>query len=67
VLLKIDFPRQTPQAASERERNEALAQKYRVTGFPTIVVLRPNGTEKGRLGYRPGGPGPWLSALNSMP
>lgn len=66
VLLKLDFPRRKKLPDAEQKQNEELAKKYSVTGFPTIVVLHPNGSTKGRLGYQPGGPGPWLAALKKL-
>jgi len=66
VLLKVDFPRHEYRSAAVQKQNEALMQKYGIAGYPTIVVLRPNGTERGRLGYQPGGAGPWLSALKRL-
>lgn len=66
VLVKLDFPRHKELAASEVLQNEALARKYAVEGFPTILVLQPDGTEKGRLGYLPGGPWPWLGELKKL-
>jgi protein disulfide-isomerase len=67
VLLKIDFPQKRKQPPAEQQQNERLAHQYGVTGFPTIVVLKSTGEEKGRLGYRPGGPAVWLSLLKSLP
>jgi thiol:disulfide interchange protein len=66
VLLKLDFPRSKKLDASEVKQNESLARKYGINGYPTIVVLKPDGTEKGRLGYRPGGPELWLNALDEL-
>lgn len=66
VLLKLDFPKRREQSAAERKQNEELAAQYGIRGFPTIVVLRPDGTEKGRLGYSPGGPKVWLGELESL-
>src|ERR1044071_10389718 len=38
VLVEVDFPRHKAQAPALRAANEALSAKYRVEGFPTIVV-----------------------------
>jgi thiol:disulfide interchange protein len=66
VLLKLDFPRGKKLSATETQQNERLAQQYGIRGFPTIVVLRPDGGEMGRLGYQPGGPKPWLESLRAL-
>ena len=46
VMVVVDFPRQTPQPSGLRERNEALGQAYGVEGFPTFVVIEPDGTNQ---------------------
>lgn len=51
VLLWVDFPRNkalVPEALVPK--NKALAEKYGVQGFPTYVILSPEGQELGRLG-----------------
>ena len=44
------------QGKKERERNMVLKDKYSVSGFPTVLVMSPQGEEVGRTGYQPGGP-----------
>ena len=56
VCVIIDFPKRKPQGKKERERNMALKDKYGVSGFPTVLVMSPQGEEVGRTGYQPGGP-----------
>ena len=57
VLLEIDFPQGKPQSAELKKQNEALSKKYGVNGFPTLVLLNPNGKEIARNeGYLAGGP-----------
>lgn len=66
ILLKVDFPRSLKQTDSEKQQNQALGAKYRIEGYPTLVLVRADGTERGRLGYQPGGPDPWLAALDKL-
>lgn len=66
VLLEIDFPRRKELPKEQKARNKELASMYRVRGFPTIVVLSPEGKQVGALGYQPGGPRPFLAELNRM-
>jgi thiol-disulfide isomerase/thioredoxin len=66
VLLKVDFPNQTTLAPDLANGNQALAEKYKVDGFPTIVLLSATGTELGRLGYKEGGPKPWIAAADKI-
>lgn len=55
VLLRLDFPSNNNQAASVRANNEALASRFGIEGFPTILLLNGEGDETARLGYVPGG------------
>ena len=66
VLLKIDFPRRKALPATETAQNEKLASKFNVEGFPTIIVLKPDGTKAGELSYLPGGPKAFISALEKV-
>ncbi|WPJ97587.1 thioredoxin family protein [Coraliomargarita algicola] len=55
VLVELDFPRSKPQSAELKAQNEALAKKYGIRGFPTILVLSPEGKLIEKTGYRRGG------------
>jgi protein disulfide-isomerase len=67
VLVELDFPRGKPQTSEDKARNEALAQKFRVRGFPTVVVLNSEGKQVGQLGYMPGGAAAFIDALKKIP
>ena len=66
VLVKLDFPRRIAQSDFTKRRNRELAQKYSIGGYPAIVVLNDSGEEVGRLGYQPGGPGPFIKKLRKI-
>lgn len=66
VLLEIDFPRGKEQTAAVKQENRALAEKYAIEGFPTILVLDASGAELGRLGYQEGGPKAWIAAAEAI-
>jgi len=66
-LLELDFPRNKPQSAEDKARNQALARKFGIEGFPTIVVLNSEGKQVGQLGYMPGGPAAFIDALKKIP
>src|SRR5206468_351595 len=38
VLVDLDFPRRKTQPADIKSANEALSEKYKIEGFPTIIV-----------------------------
>jgi len=67
VLVTLDFPRGRKLDKAIVEQNKALARKFAVPGFPTIVILNPCGEEVGRhIGYRPGGVQSYLEFLESV-
>lgn len=45
AFVKLDFPRRSAQSEEIKTRNEALAQKFGITGFPTMVLLSSSGKE----------------------
>ena len=49
VLVKLDFPRGKEQSADLKAANEALAKKYQVEGFPTLILLDSAGQEVARI------------------
>jgi thioredoxin-related protein len=56
VLALVDFPRHNRLSKNDKERNEALAKKHGVRGFPTVLIMSPEGEVIGKTGYKPGGP-----------
>jgi len=67
VLVEVDFPNQKKQSAALKKANEALQEKYKASGFPTIVALNGDGKEVWRqVGYMPGGPKAWIAKLDSI-
>ena len=66
VLLMIDFPRKKSLPDAEKAQNEKLSNQFKIEGFPTIVVLNPDGSKAGELGYTPGGPAAFLAELQKQ-
>ena len=68
ILLKVDFPRKTRQSARLKLQNKRLAEQYadQIKGYPTILVLDPEGNVVARTGYVKGGPAAWLDELESQ-
>ncbi|MBW8782150.1 MAG: thioredoxin family protein [Verrucomicrobia bacterium] len=66
ILVKLDFPRTLPQSDAEKAQNEQLSRKFKIEGYPTVVVLNGKGKEVARLGYQEGGPGPFIEALKKL-
>lgn len=66
VLLELDFPRNTELPAELKEQNDKLAAEFKITGYPTIVLLDAAGVEIGRLGYAAGGPAAWTKKAEEV-
>jgi thioredoxin-related protein len=66
VLLEIDFPRKKALSAAAKKANGALADKYKVTGYPTLHVLDGDGKSLGQLGYVPGGANAFVAKLKAI-
>jgi len=66
VLVKLDFPRSKPQSEAVKAQNEALLEEYGVRGFPTIVLLSPEGELVDKTGYRSGGPEAYVTHLKDL-
>ncbi len=73
VLVELDFPRKTPQAAETQKQNMELQQALGVRGYPTVWFV--NATKKdgkinleqiGSTGYVAGGPSAWLTGANQI-
>jgi len=67
VLLEIDFPRRKAQTEQQRINNSILQNKYRVEGYPTLVVASDSGRPMHMLGYVPGGPVPFIAEVKKTP
>ena len=64
ILLMIDTPRdQSLLSETAKKQNPELVEKYRVEGFPTVLLLDAQGEELFRTGYEKGGPLKYLKML----
>ena len=66
VLVLVDFPNQKSQSSKLKKQNEALKTKFKITGFPTILILDPDGQFAGRTGYQPDGPEAYVESLKKI-
>jgi thioredoxin-related protein len=55
VLFIADFPRKSELPKEIKKQNEDLADKYKIPGFPTVVLMDATGKDLGQLGYQEGG------------
>src|SRR5271170_3695118 len=55
ILVTVDFPNQKQLPDDVKSQNDALGKQFKVDGYPTLIVLDPDGKELGReTGYDPG-------------
>jgi thioredoxin-related protein len=73
IPIELDFPRRTKLDPALQKQNNELAQKFNVTGFPTVWFVRPvkNGNTYnlepvGKTGYVAGGPSAWIAGSNQI-
>ena len=66
VLLEVDFPRKKKLPAETKKQNEGLAKKYKIEGFPTILLTDAKGKKFAKTGYREGGPKPYVKHLKEL-
>jgi thioredoxin-related protein len=52
VLVEVDFPQKKTQTEELKKSNEQLSQKFEVQGFPTVILLDPDGKQLSKsVGY----------------
>ena len=68
ILVSLDYPRNAEAKAlvPNPERNRELAATYKIEGYPTILLMNPDGDVFGRTGYQPGGPEAYLAHMDQL-
>jgi len=66
VLVELDYPQKKKQSAEEKAKNKALAEKFAIEGFPTIMLLDSDGQPFAQTGYQEGGPAKYLAHLAEL-
>lgn len=66
VCVLVDFPRKKKQTRELEQQNWNLATKYGIQGYPTIIILSPDGEPVGKTGYLQGGPVKYAQHLNDI-
>lgn len=71
VLVELDYPRAKPLSEAVRKQNERLLHQYKVeeSGYPTVILLNPDGRPVGQLegysGERPADIIAWVEKLRA--
>ena len=66
VLVELDYPQKKKQSPEEKAKNQALAKKFSIEGFPTIMLLNSDGEPFAQTGYQAGGPEKYLAHLADL-
>ena len=62
----VDSPRKKKLSDKLNKQNGELKNKYGVHGYPTVIILSPNGELVGKTGYQEGGPKEYVKHLEKM-
>jgi thioredoxin-related protein len=66
VLVQLDYPQSKPQSDDLKAANAALAKKFNIEGYPTLIALKPDGTVVWtQVGYLEGGPQALIDQLDA--
>ena len=66
ILVELDFPKNKLQSAELVAQNARLQERFRIQGYPTVVILNSAGKPVGDLGYQEGGPGPFIGKIDKL-
>jgi len=66
VEVELDFPNKKKLPIETIQQNNELSDTYDIRGYPTILILSPEGEEVARTGYRPGGAEAYVDHLQSI-
>jgi thioredoxin-related protein len=66
VFVELDFPMKKKIEESLKKQNGELAKKYKIQGYPTILMLDADGKVIAKTGYRPGGPEKYVEHLGEL-
>ena len=63
VLLLVDWPQRTPDSKKVQAKSKPILEKFAVRGFPTVIILDPEGKSIAKTGYQAGGPKPYVEYI----
>ena len=67
VLVELDFPKdKSKQSEATQKQNAELQKKYKIRGFPSILLMDGEGRPFAQTGYQPGGPETYLTHLEEF-
>ncbi len=66
ILFLADYPRHKQLSAQVKKQNDELQNKYRIEGFPTVLLLNADGKVLAQTGYQPGGAEVYVKSLRDL-
>jgi protein disulfide-isomerase len=66
ILVMLDFPRRKTQSEKLIAQNKKLRDKYKVRGYPTVLLLDSKGKVIATTGYRRGGAKKYVEYLEKL-
>ena len=67
VLVELDYPNDKSKlSAATLKQNEELAEKYPISGYPTILLTDSDGKPFATTGYQEGGPEAYVKHLDEL-
>jgi protein disulfide-isomerase len=66
ICVLLDFPRRKELPKAQKDANQALLDRYQVGGFPTVLILNPQGLVIKRGGYQPDGPAKYVEFIKGV-
>ncbi len=67
VLVELDYPKDKSKLTAETiQQNKELAEKYPISGYPSIILTDAEGKPYAATGYQEGGPEAYVKHLNEL-
>jgi len=66
VCVELDYPMKSKPSKKVQKQNEELKNQFAIRGYPTIILLDPNGEKIGQTGYKAGGPEAYVEHLEEI-
>ena len=66
ILVELDFPSKKKQDPAIKAQNAELGKKYRIQGYPTILLMDAKGRPFAKTGYQSGGPSAYNQHLMEL-
>jgi protein disulfide-isomerase len=66
ICVMVDFPRGKELPKVQKDANQALLEKFKVEGFPTVLIFNPQGKLVKQTGYQRGGASGYVEFIKGV-